>query len=182
MSASQDIADQLKKLDKVEIGVLTAAGVSVVGSGALAVITGSPRLFAIGAGVGALIVAGYLIMLWADKDESENPPAPVVNQAPTSAVVNKSPAPLAEAPPCPLSGPIPSGVGAPMWQPGPRQPQPTRTFANLNYPCAAKGYPAMHRIPESEFWTDELDDRIRWPVNGKLGPYLGDRGAAGFWP
>lgn len=41
-------------------------------------------------------------------------------------------------------------------------------------------YPLMHRVPESQFWTDETDDRIRWQSFGPQGPYVGDRGIYGF--
>jgi len=45
----------------------------------------------------------------------------------------------------------------------------------------AAGYPLMHRVPEVSFNTYETDSRVGGTTLGPGFPYIGYRGAYGFW-
>jgi hypothetical protein len=157
---SGEIKKNLKLVYTTPYGLLAAAGVCVVGGGVLALVTRNPRLYAVGATLGAILVTAVIVIkLDADMVEKTTEPDPV-----------PAPKPVPNRPE--------SGVGAPMWAPGPR----ISTFNGLVTKAEAMSYPVAHRVPEVEFWTDELDDRTKWPNTSPLGPYTGDRGAGAYWP
>lgn len=71
------------------------------------------------------------------------------------------------------------GLGAPILPAV--QIQNVSTFNGLVSKRVVAGYPLMHRVPEVQFNTYETDSRVGGTTLGPGFPYIGYRGAYGFW-
>lgn len=143
----------------IEIGgALAAAGFFIT------IIARSAIPFAVGAaaGAGMLLTRVFLV--------PEKTDAPVSNYQnnPLRAAVNRRPKSAWE-------------VGAPMDDDPKERTENVHTFNGLVGRAESTEFPVRHRVPESAFYLDPMDDRIRSHVTGPLGPYRNGQSVNGIW-
>ena len=148
--------DDMNETDKYVIGM---GGACIVGGLLLAIAMREPLMFPAGAVIGAAVIGARIYL------KQEKKPPVVVQELPK---IKRDAASYKDddMPGAPIMSPVDRGT--------------ITTFAGPTTRSEAVKYPLMHRIREAQAWTDELDDRIRWPTTGPTGPYVGDRGIFGF--
>lgn len=167
------LVEKWKNMSAHDRMAIQFGGGCIAGGALVALALRKPWVFAVGATFGAVLIGWHLYQYTTDPVKAS---APIKYDAVTAAAMYSEFAAKRRA----MAHGASTDVGAPIIDNTTAAAVGLSSGVKTLSTVSRNEYPMQNRIPDMDFWTDPLDDRIRWHTHGPIGPYVGDRGIYGF--